>query len=61
VSGLVCYDGMTPEHVAKHYRGDVTYCPEEYVLLILAYSRLMVILYSSDVHFPTLTGQSVCH
>jgi len=28
VEGDVHYDSLTPEHVAKHYRGDVVYSPE---------------------------------
>lgn len=29
VEGEVYYDSLSPEEVAKHYRGDVTYCPED--------------------------------
>ncbi|KDN40770.1 hypothetical protein RSAG8_07945, partial [Rhizoctonia solani AG-8 WAC10335] len=29
VLGDVSYDGMKPEHLAKHYRGDVGYSPED--------------------------------
>ncbi|KAF8734087.1 ABC transporter, partial [Rhizoctonia solani] len=29
VLGDVSYDGMRPEHLAKHYRGDVGYSPED--------------------------------
>ena len=29
VEGEVHYDSLSPEEVAKHYRGDVTYCPED--------------------------------
>ncbi|KZP27935.1 hypothetical protein FIBSPDRAFT_927900 [Athelia psychrophila] len=29
VSGTVSYDSITPAELAKHYRGDVTYCPED--------------------------------
>lgn len=29
VEGIVNYDSFSPEEVAKHYRGDVTYCPED--------------------------------
>ncbi|OAX36457.1 pleiotropic drug resistance ABC transporter [Rhizopogon vinicolor AM-OR11-026] len=29
VEGEVCYDSFTPEDIAKHYRGDVIYCPED--------------------------------
>ncbi|KAF8477639.1 ABC-2 type transporter-domain-containing protein [Russula ochroleuca] len=29
VEGEVHYDSLTPEDIAKHYRGDVTYCPED--------------------------------
>jgi ATP-binding cassette subfamily G (WHITE) protein 2 (SNQ2) len=29
VEGDVNYDSLTPEDVSKHYRGDVTYCPED--------------------------------
>ncbi|CEL55831.1 hypothetical protein RSOLAG1IB_01843 [Rhizoctonia solani AG-1 IB] len=29
VSGDVSYDGMRPEHIDKHYRGDVGYSPED--------------------------------
>ncbi|KAJ8595721.1 hypothetical protein M405DRAFT_806639 [Rhizopogon salebrosus TDB-379] len=29
VEGEVCYDSFTPEEIAKHYRGDVIYCPED--------------------------------
>ncbi|KAG1859914.1 ABC-2 type transporter-domain-containing protein [Suillus tomentosus] len=29
VEGEVCYDSFTPEEIAKKYRGDVIYCPED--------------------------------
>lgn len=29
VEGDVYYDSLTPREVAKHYRGDVQYCPED--------------------------------
>lgn len=29
VEGEVHYDSLSPEDIAKHYRGDVTYCPED--------------------------------
>ncbi|KAG9126678.1 hypothetical protein FRC07_002437 [Ceratobasidium sp. 392] len=29
VAGDVSYDGITPEYLAKHYRGDVSYSPED--------------------------------
>ncbi|KAH9022164.1 pleiotropic drug resistance ABC transporter [Lactarius pseudohatsudake] len=29
VEGEVHYDSLTPEHIAKHYRGDVVYSPED--------------------------------
>lgn len=29
VHGDVYYDSLTPTEVAKHYRGDVQYCPED--------------------------------
>jgi ATP-binding cassette subfamily G (WHITE) protein 2 (SNQ2) len=29
VEGEVCYDSFTPEDIAKQYRGDVIYCPED--------------------------------
>ncbi|QRV75743.1 ABC-2 type transporter [Ceratobasidium sp. AG-Ba] len=29
VSGDVSYDGITPKYLAKHYRGDVAYSPED--------------------------------
>ncbi|KAK0203605.1 pleiotropic drug resistance ABC transporter [Desarmillaria ectypa] len=29
VEGEVHYDSLSPEEVAKHYRGDVQYCPED--------------------------------
>ncbi|KAF8605578.1 pleiotropic drug resistance ABC transporter [Ceratobasidium sp. AG-I] len=29
VTGDVSYDGITPEYLAKHYRGDVSYSPED--------------------------------
>ncbi|KAG2131009.1 ABC-2 type transporter-domain-containing protein [Suillus clintonianus] len=29
VQGEVCYDSFTPEDIARQYRGDVIYCPED--------------------------------
>jgi ABC-type multidrug transport system ATPase subunit len=29
VAGEVHYDSLSPDDIAKHYRGDVTYCPED--------------------------------
>jgi ATP-binding cassette subfamily G (WHITE) protein 2 (SNQ2) len=29
ISGSVYYDSLSPDEVAKHYRGDVVYCPED--------------------------------
>jgi ATP-binding cassette, subfamily G (WHITE), member 2, SNQ2 len=29
VEGEVHYDSLTPEEMSKHFRGDVTYCPED--------------------------------
>lgn len=29
VEGEVRYDSFTPEDIAKHYRGDLQYCPED--------------------------------
>jgi ATP-binding cassette subfamily G (WHITE) protein 2 (SNQ2) len=29
VQGDVHYDSLTPQEIAKHYRGDVQYCPED--------------------------------
>ena len=29
VTGDVAYSSFTPRDIAKHYRGDVTYCPED--------------------------------
>ena len=29
VKGDVYYDSLTPSQIAKHYRGDVQYCPED--------------------------------
>jgi ATP-binding cassette subfamily G (WHITE) protein 2 (SNQ2) len=29
VEGEVHYDSLTPEDISKHFRGDVTYCPED--------------------------------
>ena len=29
VEGAVHYDALSPADIAKHYRGDVTYCPED--------------------------------
>ena len=29
VQGDVRYDSFTPEYIAKHFRGDVVYCPED--------------------------------
>lgn len=29
VEGEVHYDSLSPQDIAKHYRGDVTYCPED--------------------------------
>ena len=29
VQGDVFYDSLTPSQIAKHYRGDVQYCPED--------------------------------
>jgi ATP-binding cassette, subfamily G (WHITE), member 2, SNQ2 len=29
VEGEVHYDSFTPDDIAKHFRGDVTYCPED--------------------------------
>ena len=29
VEGEVHYDTLSPEDVSKHFRGDVTYCPED--------------------------------
>jgi ATP-binding cassette subfamily G (WHITE) protein 2 (SNQ2) len=29
VEGEVCYDSFTPEDIAKNYRGDLQYCPED--------------------------------
>jgi ATP-binding cassette subfamily G (WHITE) protein 2 (SNQ2) len=29
VEGEVYYDSLTPQEIAKHYRGDVQYCPED--------------------------------
>ena len=29
VEGDVHYDSLSPEDIAKHFRGDVTYCPED--------------------------------
>jgi len=29
VKGTVNYDSLTPSDIAKHYRGDVQYCPED--------------------------------
>jgi ATP-binding cassette subfamily G (WHITE) protein 2 (SNQ2) len=29
VEGQVSYDGITPEYMAKHYRGDIGYSPED--------------------------------
>jgi ATP-binding cassette subfamily G (WHITE) protein 2 (SNQ2) len=29
VEGEVYYDSLTPKEIAKHYRGDVQYCPED--------------------------------
>lgn len=29
VKGDIYYDSLTPAQIAKHYRGDVQYCPED--------------------------------
>lgn len=29
IQGEVCYDSFTPEDIARQYRGDVIYCPED--------------------------------
>lgn len=29
VTGAVHYDSLTPDEIARHYRGDVQYCPED--------------------------------
>ncbi|KAL1743665.1 ABC-2 type transporter-domain-containing protein [Schizophyllum fasciatum] len=29
IDGRVDYDSLTPDEIAKHYRGDVLYCPED--------------------------------
>jgi ATP-binding cassette subfamily G (WHITE) protein 2 (SNQ2) len=29
IHGAVYYDSLSPQDVAKHYRGDVQYCPED--------------------------------
>jgi ATP-binding cassette, subfamily G (WHITE), member 2, SNQ2 len=29
VEGEVHYDSLSPDDISKHYRGDVTYCPED--------------------------------
>ena len=54
VTGERHYDSFTPDEIEKHFRGDVTYCPEEYVN-ILFLDTATEHSCCSDVHFPTLT------
>lgn len=54
VDGEVHYDSMSPEDIAKHYRGDVTYCPEDDGQLNSFFFSIMTEFFPS-VHFPTLT------
>ena len=53
VSGQRHYDSFTPDEIFKYFRGDVTYCPEEYVCLQQNYSPTD--FSSRDIHFPSLT------
>ena len=56
VEGEVHYDSLSPADIAKHYRGDVTYCPEDDGRLFLSYLLWgETQRYYITVHFPTLT------
>jgi ATP-binding cassette subfamily G (WHITE) protein 2 (SNQ2) len=54
VVGEVSYDGITPEHLTKHYRGGISLyhsllCPALITSVDVAYSP------EDDTHFPSLS------
>lgn len=58
VEGEVNYDSLSSEEVAKYYRGDVTYCPEDDSQSPFSFTYLksyLPLATTRTVHFPTLT------
>jgi ATP-binding cassette, subfamily G (WHITE), member 2, SNQ2 len=55
VEGEVHYDSLSPDEIAKHYRGDVTYCPEDDGQSNFPFPAQFATEVRPSVHFPTLT------
>ena len=61
VEGEVHYDSLSPEDIAKHYRGDVTYCPEDDSQLLhftfYSYSLLITALRIQYIFQPSRSSR----